>query len=323
MVAVVGLVFIGMFVIVALPWIGIGAEKSRLKKDTVVRLNTALAHDRSNAHELAPDVRKMELLSAIPWLNRKLLRLALGPRLRDLLAQANLGWTAGTLLTGCAVCFVIPACIIYALYGAASISLVAGTLCGSAPLMWVQMKRKNRFEKFLQEMPEALELMVGAIRAGHSLIAAMGLVGAECPEPVGSEFKLCFEEQNYGLEMKTALDNLVTRVPLQELKIVTTAIMIQKESGGNLAEVLDKTTHVIRERFRLKRQVGTYTAQGRLTGWILTLLPVGLGVILYFLDPSMISILWTNPTGIKLLWASSVMMSIGGLIIRNIVNMDV
>ena len=142
-------------------------------------------------------------------------------------------------------------------------------------------KRSKRFGKFEQGLPEALDLMVSALRAGHSLIAAMGLVARECADPVGSEFKMCFEEQNYGLELKTALDNLIERVPLQDLSIVATAIMIQKESGGNLAEVLDKTSHVIRERFRLKRQIQTHTAQGRLTGWILSLLPVVLGIALY------------------------------------------
>jgi tight adherence protein B len=165
--------------------------------------------------------------------------------------------------------------------------------------------------------------MVSALRAGHSLIAAMGLVSRECPDPVGTEFRICFEEQNYGLEMKTAIDNLVTRIPLQDLRIVVTAIMIQKETGGNLAEVLDKVAWVIRQRFRLKRQVMTHTAQGRMTGIILTLLPVVLGIALYFVNPELMSILWTRPIGIKLLWVASIMIVIGGLIIRHIVNMEV
>jgi tight adherence protein B len=165
--------------------------------------------------------------------------------------------------------------------------------------------------------------MVNALRAGHSLIAAMGSVARECADPIGCEFKACFEEQNYGLEMKTALDNMINRVPLQDLRIVSTAIMIQRESGGNLAEVLDKTSHVIRERFRLKRQVGVHTAQGRMTGWVLTLLPVILGIALYFVNPDMMSLLWKNPMGIKLLWSSFGMIVVGGLIIRHIVNMDV
>jgi tight adherence protein B len=166
-------------------------------------------------------------------------------------------------------------------------------------------------------------LIVSAVRAGHSLIAAIGLVSRECLDPIGTEFRTCFEEQNYGLELKTALDNMIDRVPLQDLRIVATAILIQKESGGNLAEVLDKTAHVIRERFRLKRQIATHTAQGRLTGWILTFMPVVLGFALYWVNPTMMSLLWKTPIGVKLMWIASGMIVVGGFIIRQIVNMDV
>jgi tight adherence protein B len=165
--------------------------------------------------------------------------------------------------------------------------------------------------------------MVSALRAGQSLIAAMGMVARECTEPLGGEFRTCFEEQNFGLEMKMAMDNLIHRVPLQDLRIVCTAILIQKESGGNLAEVLDKTAHVIRERFRLKREVATRTAQGRLTGWVLTLLPIVLAMALYTVNPDMMSLLWKRDIGIKLLYLASAMIVVGGLIIRKIVNMDV
>ena len=123
--------------------------------------------------------------------------------------------------------------------------------------------------------------------------------------------------------MKAAIVNLVDRVPLQALRITATAIMIQKESGGNLVEVLDKTSYVIRERFRLKRQIRVHTAQGRLTGWILSLLPVVLGIALFMVNPTMMSILWTRHIGVELLWASAGMTVLGGLVIRHIVNMDV
>ena len=165
--------------------------------------------------------------------------------------------------------------------------------------------------------------MVSALRAGQSLIAAMGMVARECGDPLGGEFRTCFEEQNFGLELKMAIENLIHRVPLQDLRIVCTAILIQKESGGNLAEVLDKTAHVIRERFRLRREVQTRTAQGRMTGYVLTFLPIILGIALYTVNPTMMSILWKRDIGIKLLWAASAMIIVGGLIIRKIVNMDV
>jgi tight adherence protein B len=165
--------------------------------------------------------------------------------------------------------------------------------------------------------------MVSGLRAGHSLNAALGLVAREAPDPIGMEFRTCFEEQNYGLELRTAMDNLVTRMPLQDLRIVSTAILIQKESGGNLAEVLDKAAQVIRERFRLRRQVRVHTAQGRMTGWVLSFLPLVLGFALYLVNPKTMSTLWTNPVGLKLVYVASGMMVLGALVIRKIVNMEV
>jgi tight adherence protein B len=317
-----GLVFFGIFAIVTLLMIALSNGAAQQAKLARATLEAALAGGDADTHSGVVDLRKAETLSANPWLNRKLLQFELGPRLQKLIDQANIKWTAGGLLAGCAGCAAGAAFLAYLRFQSPLISLLAAALLGSVPVCWVFFKRGKRFSRFLQGLPEALDLMVGAIRAGHSLIAAMGLVGRECLEPVGPEFKICFDEQNYGLEMKAALDNLIGRVPLQELRIVATAIMIQKESGGNLAEVLDKTSHVIRERFRLKREIAVYTAQGRLTGWILTILPIGLGVVLYLSDPSSMSVLWTNPLGIKLLWASGAMMVVGSLIIRKIVNID-
>jgi tight adherence protein B len=321
---IIVLVFLGVFAFVALLMVASGSGASEQAKHVLASLDSALATESAEARDQILNLRKSDSLSGIPWLNRRLLKVQLGPLLRSLLSQANLKWTVGGLLVMSAACFIFPAYLIYWRFGRSVIvALLAGLLLGFAPLGWVLHKRSRRFNKFQAALPEALDLMVSALRAGHSLIAAMGLVARECSDPVGPEFKACFEEQNYGLELKTAIDNMISRVPLQDLRIVATAIMIQKESGGNLAEVLDKTSHVIRERFRLKRQVGVHTAQGRLTGWILTLLPVVLGVALYFVNPVMMSILWTNPIGVKLLWTASIMIVIGGLIIRKIVNMDV
>jgi tight adherence protein B len=320
---IVGLVFVGVFAVVALPMFAMGSEASQQAKQVRARLASAVANGNEGLRSQILDLRKAELLSAIPWINRRLLKFEMAPRLSILLDQADIDWTAGRLLTTCGLCFGAPAYAIYVFYASISVSLLVGGLLGSAPFAYVLLKRRKRFDQFMQGLPEALDLMVSAIRAGHSLNAAMGLVGRECPNPVGGEFKTTFEQQNYGLELKAAMNNLVSRVPLQELKIVSTAIMIQKESGGNLAEVLDKTSHVIRERFRLKRQVGVYTAQGRLTGWILTLLPVGLGIVLYIANPEMMSVLWINPLGVKLLWTSTGMLLAGGLIIRKIVNIDI
>jgi tight adherence protein B len=198
-----------------------------------------------------------------------------------------------------------------------------GLLLGASPFVYALHKRAQRFAKFEENLPETLDLMVSALRAGHSLVSALDLAANEAPDPIGKEFRICFDEQNYGLELKTAMSNLAERVPLQDLKIVITAILIQKESGGNLAEVFDKAAYVIRERFRLKRQVRVHTAQGRLTGWILSFLPIVLGIGLYFLNPESMSLLWTRAIGVKLLYLSGTMTIVGALIIRKIVRMDV
>jgi tight adherence protein B len=320
---IIVLVFLGAFSVVALIAIASGSGASQQAKQVHATLDSALATDSPEEHGPILDIRKTVRLSSIPWLNRRLLSFELTPRLQSLLYQADLKWTPGGMLAGCAFCFALPGYLAFWRTDSVLIGLGVGLLAGAMPYLWARHKRGKRLDKFQEGLPEALDLMVNALRAGHSLIAAMGSVARECADPLGCEFKACFEEQNYGLEMKTALDNMINRVPLQDLRIVATAIMIQRESGGNLAEVLDKTSHVIRERFRLKRQVGVHTAQGRMTGWVLSLLPVFLGAALYFVNPDMMSLLWKNPMGIKMLWASFGMLVVGGLIIRHIVNMDV
>ncbi|MFP5208640.1 MAG: type II secretion system F family protein [Acidobacteriota bacterium] len=320
---IVALVFLAVFALIALPMLISSIRSSRKSKNVQAALDAALASEGLRKQEDIVDLRKDDELSDIPWLNKKLQDFNAAPRLNLLLHQADLKWSVGRLLSISALSMVVPAYLVYLRTRFVVVALAVGIVTGLAPFGWVLFMRKKRFERFIQGMPEALDLMVSALRAGHSFHAAMGLVARECAEPIGGEFKLCFEEQNYGLELKGALDNLQDRVPLQDLRIATTAIMIQKESGGNLAEVLEKVSSVIRERFRLKRQVMTHTAQGRLTGMILTLLPVALGFLIYLINPKMMSLLWKDPIGVKLLWAASILIIIGGMIIRKIVNMEV
>jgi tight adherence protein B len=316
------LVFSAVFVVAAL-LLTARTSASQQSEQTLTVLQAALATSKLSPTDMAVDVRKEELLSAVPWLNRWLLKREVAPRLRLILYQADLKWTAGSLLLMSLLCFMIPAYLIYLRTGTLIFSLLIGLLLGAAPFVYVLRKRTKRFDKFEQGLPDTLDLMVSALRAGHSFNSALGLAAEESPDPIGKEFRICFDEQKYGLELKTAMSNLAVRVPLQDLKIVITAILIQKESGGNLAEVFDKAAYVIRERFRLKRQVRVHTAQGRLTGWILSFLPVVLGIALYLINPESMSLLWTRPIGIKLLYLSGGMTITGALIIRKIVNMDV
>ena len=317
------LVFMGVFSVAALLIYAGGSGASEKAKQVQATLDSALATESQEMRDQIVNLRKSEQFSAIPWLNTRLSKLELGPQLQALIHQANLKWSAGSLLSMCGACFAAPAFVIHWKTGSSLIAVLVGLVLAFAPIAFVLFKRSKRFNEFQKGLPEACDMMVSALRAGQSLIAAMGMVARECTDPIGIEFRTCFEEQNFGLELKTAIDNLIHRVPLQDLRIVCTAILIQKESGGNLAEVLDKTAHVIRERFRLRREVATRTAQGRMTGYVLTLLPVVLGFALYMINPDMMSLLWKRDLGIKLLWAASIMIVIGGLIIRKIVNLDI
>jgi tight adherence protein B len=317
------IVFAGAFAVVALILVATGTGANQQTKKILATLDSALATSWTNQSDQIVDLRKQELLSAIPWINRMLLKVELAPRLRLILYQSSLKWTAGGLMLMCAVAFAIPAYLVHLKTDNTLVSIAIGLAAGFLPFGYVLFKRSGRFKKFETELPDALDLMVSALRVGHSLNSALSLVSREAPDPVSTEFRICYDEQNYGLELRTAMENLVTRVPMQDLRIVVTAILIQKESGGNLAEVLEKTGQVIRERFRLKRQIMTHTAQGRLTGLILTLLPVVLGILLYMVNPKTMSLLWTREIGVKLLYISAGMTTVGGLIIRQIVNMDV
>lgn len=323
MLVIIVLVFVGVFALVGLVMYAAGSGSANQNKQLLARLDSVLATGKTDMSDLVVDVRKTELMSAIPMLDRWLARLELAPRLRRLLYQAGLKWTVGGLLLMSAALLVIPGYLVFLRTGNILFGLLVGLVCGSLPFAFVWKKRQQRLGKFEQGLPEAIDLIVSALRVGHSLNATMGLVSRECPDPVGGEFRITFDEQNFGLELKSALDNMTTRVPLQDLRIVVTAILIQRESGGNLAEVLEKTATVIRERFRLKREVMTRTAQGRLTGWVLTLLPVVLAALLYTINPKMMSLLWTTKIGVELIYAAAGMIFIGGMIIRKIVNMDV
>lgn len=319
------IVFLGVASIVILLMAAGGGSSTRLSKERIKVLQSVLLQARrAQEDEIdVSDLRKTEELSSIPWLNRMLLRFEVVPRLRLLLYQANVRWTASLVLLLTGACFIVPLYLIELITGHFLLGLLAGALLGFLPWIYIFQKRKSRFKKFETELPEALDLMVNALRVGHSLNSTLSLVSTECGEPLAGEFRICFEEQNYGLDFTSTLDNLVTRVPLPDMKMVATAMTIQRETGGNLAEILENTARIIRDRFALQRQVRTHTAQGRLTGLILTVLPFVIAGLMFLINPHIISILFTSPVGRKMIYAGVIMTLIGGLIIRNIVNLEV
>lgn len=268
-------------------------------------------------------LRKEELLSGLPWLHRLLSRLDLAARMRLWLYQADLSWSVGTVLLLSFFGWLGLSCLLYLRFWAAGPALLLGALFLPVPTWYVRRRRNKRLRRFEELLPEGLTLLVSALRVGHSLMTAVGYLGQESADPLAGEFRKCFDEQNYGMDLRTAMLNLSTRVPLQDVRIFISAVLIHKESGGNLAEILERVAQTIRERFRLKKQVRVHTAQGRATGWILTLLPVGLGAAMYLVHPEGISLLWTRPVGQKLLATAAGMNLLGGLLIRKIVRIQV
>jgi tight adherence protein B len=283
-------------------------------------------------HEFAPTdheekityIRKtQQRLSAIPWLNHWLTKMNLASVSSLFLYQAGVTLSLGTLLLTSIAGFAVLGCVLYSRFGAALPALLLSAGFLPLPFLYVQRKRAKRLSKLEQQLPEALGMMVSALRVGHSLTASLGAVAQESPEPISGEMRKCFEEQNYGVDLRTALVNLTERAPIQDFRIFVAAVLIQKESGGNLAEVLEKVAETTRERFRLKKQVAVHTAQGRMTGWILSLLPLVLGLAMYLVNPDGMSVLWKRPMGLKLLYTAIGMDVVGALIIRKIVRIRV
>lgn len=318
-----GIVFVSVFLLAALIIAATGINSSERRKQSIARLDAALVTGEKASEETTIYIRKQDLLGTVPFLRLILLRLEIAPKLHQLLNQADVTWTPGAFLLASGAALLFTSLLAYMTTESVAFSVLLGCIAAGVPSAYVFFKRAQRFLKFEEALPEALDLMVSGLRGGYSLVSVLDLVSREAPDPIGPEFRICFDEQNYGLELRTAMENLATRVPIQDVRLIMTAILIQKETGGNLAEILEKCAHVIRERFRLKREIRAKTAQGRLSGWILSLLPLGLALLMYFVRPDAVRLLWTRPLGLKMVYAGVVMIAIGSLIIRRIVRIRV
>jgi tight adherence protein B len=206
------------------------------------------------------------------------------------------------------------------LWWAAMVAFVAGL--GIQPLL-LKHKRSKRIDKFEEHFPEALDLLSRAVRAGHAFSAGMKMVADELEDPVGPEFRKSFDEQNYGLPLKESLNSLADRIPLLDVKFFATAVLIQRETGGNLAEILDNLANVVRERFKIRRQVRVHTAHGRFTGYVLMALPAFLAVALMFINPEHMNLLFEERIGQMMILACIVMQAIGFIWIKQIVKIEV
>lgn len=316
------IVFLAVFALFVLVMMAAGGRST--PKETVrATLDSVLLKTPRPASEEIVDLRKNTALSSIPWMDRLLARVRPAADLRRILDQADLSWSPGRVVFAGVAVWLAAVYAIQLKSGSLIMSTLLALPAAAAPFLYVLKKRQRRFHRFQEKLPDAIDLMVSALRAGNSTMGALGIVANEAPEPIRREFRICFDEQSYGVDLRAAMENLVNRVPLPDMRIITTAILIQKESGGNLAGVLDNTAHVIRARFRLRDQIRVHSAQGRLTGWILSVLPIALGILLSVINPKYIGVLLSRPLGHRLMAIAAVMNLFGLLVIRKIIRIKV
>ncbi len=288
-------------------------------------LRDRLSGTRKTEEPLTPDVAfvRDEMLSQIPAFDTFLRRSNRVSELQKVLAQGHVDIRAGNFVIMCGVSAVALALVAYTLGG----KLVFGW-CGLAlgfflPYAWASHMRAKRFAKFEEKFPEAIDTLARAVRAGHAFTTALEVISDEVAEPVASEFRQLYEEQKFGLPVRDALINLTQRIPLVDVKFFVTAVMLQRETGGNLAEILDNLSYVIRERFKILRQVRVHTAQGRLTMMLLMGLPPTIVAIMVVVNRGFIQPLFTDPIGHALIVGGITLQTLGYFVIRRIIRIQV
>ena len=266
---------------------------------------------------------KQRLLSEMPTLERQLLQIPRVQHIDRLLVQSGLNWSVAkylgvtllamgaVLVAGLLLHFFWP----FVLLGVAAVATL--------PYLYVLRARNKRIHTIEGQLPDALELMSRALRAGHSFPSSLEMVATEGPSPIAGEFRTTFDEVNYGIPMQDALMNMTTRIASSDLRYFVVAVLIQRETGGNLAELLDNLAKLMRERFKLLGQIRVLSAEGRLSAWILSLLPFVLAGVINIIHPKFLAVLWEDPVGLKLIYAALVMMLLGILWMRKIIKIRV
>jgi tight adherence protein B len=314
-----------IFVVVAAGVFVIGSlldqrnARARLLRDRLASVQKPV--ERQPSEELA--LLRDEMLSEIPAFDTLLRRSVTISNLQTMLEQANLDVRAGNILLLCGVSAVVLGVLVTLISGSAIFG-VAGVLLGAlAPYSYASWRRTRRFQKFEEIFPEAIDTLARAVRAGHAFTTALELISNEVGEPIATEFRKLYEEQKFGLPVRDALMNLTERIPLVDVKFFVTAVMLQRETGGNLAEILDNLSYVIRERFKIMRQVRVYTAQGRLTMLLLMGLPPMIITAMLFLSPQFIHPLFSDPIGHTLVVVGITLQTVGYFVIRRIIQIQV
>jgi tight adherence protein B len=294
-------------------------EPSKTEKLTRERL---AAVSRRTIDELEEGILRKVTYSRIPFLDRWLQRSTTVRELTRMLEQANVSWTFERFVTYTVLLMMIGAAIGNTLLSVGLLGWL-GALLGLAPLLWVLYRRSVRMNKFNLMLPQAVDLMSRGLQAGYSLPSSLVMVADELSDPIGPEFRRTADEMNFGLPFREALLNLTERFPMDDLQFLVTAILVQKESGGNLVELLEKLAVMLRARIQLKQKVRVFTAQGRLTGLVLVAMPFVLFFVINLVNPGYSKPMLESETGKKIIYGTLVSMGIGVLVIRRIINIRV
>jgi tight adherence protein B len=272
---------------------------------------------------IAPQVQlllKTEPTGNYSFLNTLMQDYALPRAIQAKIIQADMDTTALTVLLSSLGLAFAGFAIAYFWVAMIAVQVIAAVVLSYIPYGFIAFKAAHRLKKFNDGLADSIDMMSRALRAGHSLTAAINVLAEQAAEPVRTEFSEVFKQQNFGLPIREAMAQMVERVPSQDLRVLVTAILVQKETGGNLVEILDRTSHTIRERLRIHGEIKTHTAQGRMTGYILCSLPIVMLVVINFLNPGYSKVLVETPTGHMISYIGVGLLITGNLVIRQIIN---
>jgi tight adherence protein B len=299
-------------------WLLVLRPENAERSTAVGRLKGFKTDTRSASIVLAP-----ERLSTIPFLDRLLHRQSdLAGPVHRLLEESGLKLTVGAFVLTVAVVGLAGGVACWMLTNMFFAAAGAGLLAAAIPVLYVKRKRTVRLQTFEEQFPEAIDLISRALRAGHALTTGLGMVADEIPAPVGTEFRRLYDEQNFGMSLPDAMRAMARRVPVLDARFFVTAVLTQREAGGNLSEVLDNLASVMRERFKLKRQIRVISAHGRISAWVLSLLPPVLATVLFLLSPGFMRVLWEDPLGVRIVLIAVTLQIIGTIIISRMVKIE-
>jgi len=269
------------------------------------------------------DVMRKKHSSALPWIDRLVTKLPNFDSLEKTLQQANSSMPLGVFVLLSLVLAVVGLAIASIMNSELYVMLLMMLLGGILPLMYMRQQRKQRFKDFQGQLPDALDLVSRSLRAGHAFSVGMKMVGDEFPDPIGPEFNRVVEEISFGIDVAEALKNLSTRIECVDLRFFITTLIVQRETGGNLAEILESISRLIRQRFELLGKVAALSAEGKLSGIVLILLPFAIGALLWFLNPAYMTLLITDPMGKDMLMMSGLLMVFGAFMMKKMINIKV